>query len=421
MVDLGASGAAGVGTGLALKSYLLAAVLCACWAGLPRAAERRRPWPQGETAATLRRCLGAVGVLVLVDLVAAKPASQADIVAAVLAALFASMVVGFVVARIFRAAAAAPACQLLVHRQELTGDPAELGADVSARLHRVIGVGDPVAAIALEAAHAGAEEVLILPDAGLSADQLRRLRWQLEEVGAVIRLVTPLASLGDDRVTVRGFGNRLTLDVRPRRLAGTSALVKSWSERLVALAALACAGPVLLLLMAMIRLESEGSPIFKQVRVGKNGRTFNMFKLRSMYVGADQAVHQLRDQNKHGESGVLFKMAKDPRVTRVGALIRRSSLDELPQLVNVVRGEMSLIGPRPALPREVAQYDETAARRLAVLPGLTGLWQVSGRSDLSWKESVELDVEYVENWRPAMDLAIVARTFRAVASARGAY
>lgn len=421
MVDLGAAGAAGVGTGLALRSVLLTAVLCACWAGLPSPADRRRPWPQGDAASALRRCLGVMGVLVLVDLVAATPANEADVVAAVLTALLASMLAGLAVARFPALASERPARQLVVHRNGLPDGLDGLGANESAALHRVVDAGCPVAAIVRDAGRVVADEVLLLPDVGLTADQLRRLRWQLERGGVVMRLVTPLLSLADDRVRVRGLGSQLTLDVRPRRLAGLAAQAKSWAERLVALGALLCAGPVLLLLMAMVRLESPGSPIFKQVRVGKDGRTFRMFKLRSMYVGSEQAVTALQSENKHGEDGVLFKMERDPRVTRMGSLIRRTSLDEVPQLVNVVRGEMSLIGPRPALPREVAQYDETASRRLAVLPGLTGLWQVSGRSDLSWKESVELDVHYVENWRPSLDLSIVARTVRAVASGRGAY
>ena len=167
-------------------------------------------------------------------------------------------------------------------------------------------------------------------------------------------------------------------------------------------------------------MTSRGPAFFKQERVGTEGERFTMYKLRSMYVDAEQRLADLRALNQHGD-GVLFKMKDDPRVTPVGKHLRRFSLDELPQLINVVKGDMSLVGPRPPLQSEVKQYQNDVRRRLLVKPGLTGLWQVSGRSDLSWDESVRLDLHYVENWSLALDLHILWRTMFVVLGRHGAY
>jgi lipopolysaccharide/colanic/teichoic acid biosynthesis glycosyltransferase len=177
--------------------------------------------------------------------------------------------------------------------------------------------------------------------------------------------------------------------------------------------------PVLAVIAVCIRLDSDGPALFRQQRVREGGRRFTMLKFRTMSVDAEQAKAALTALNDHG-NGILFKMRNDPRVTRVGRVLRATSLDELPQLVNVLRGEMSLVGPRPALPSEVALYDETAERRLAVKPGLTGLWQVSGRSNLSWDESLRLDLHYVDNWRHRIDLGILVRTIKTVVRRDGA-
>jgi lipopolysaccharide/colanic/teichoic acid biosynthesis glycosyltransferase len=166
-------------------------------------------------------------------------------------------------------------------------------------------------------------------------------------------------------------------------------------------------------------MDSPGPVLFRQERVGVNGRSFTMLKFRSMVVDADQQLEALRADNI--SDGLLFKLRDDPRVTRVGRWLRRLSLDELPQLVNVLTGSMSLVGPRPPLPSEVAAYDSSVRRRLLVKPGLTGLWQVSGRSDLSWDEAVRLDLRYVENWSLVLDLLILWRTGRAVLRRSGAY
>ena len=177
--------------------------------------------------------------------------------------------------------------------------------------------------------------------------------------------------------------------------------------------------PVLGLLVLVVRIDSPGPGLFRQVRIGRDGTPFVMYKLRTMTVDADRALDALLASNEG--SGLLFKIHDDPRVTRVGRLLRRTSLDEMAQLINVVRGEMSLVGPRPALPTEVAQYDDVELRRLAVRPGITGLWQVSGRSDLSWDSGMSLDLHYADNWRLRGDASILARTFGAVVRRRGAY
>ncbi len=169
----------------------------------------------------------------------------------------------------------------------------------------------------------------------------------------------------------------------------------------------------------MIRLTSAGPALYRQERVGRDGKTFRMIKFRSMRVGADAERAVLEGENEG--NGVLFKLKDDPRVTPFGRVLRRYSLDELPQLFNVLRGEMSLVGPRPPLPSEVALYDGYAPRRMLVKPGLTGLWQVSGRSDLSWDEGLRKDLYYVENWTIAGDLLILLRTARAVFAHEGAY
>jgi lipopolysaccharide/colanic/teichoic acid biosynthesis glycosyltransferase len=172
-------------------------------------------------------------------------------------------------------------------------------------------------------------------------------------------------------------------------------------------------------LAAAVRLTTRGPAFFAQTRVGKDGREFTLYKLRTMYIDAEDRLDELNSLNEN--DGLLFKIRNDPRVTPLGRWLRRFSLDELPQLLNVVLGQMSMVGPRPPLPSEVAQYHSDVFRRLAVKPGLTGLWQVSGRSDLSWEDTVRLDLRYVENWSLTFDLVIMLRTVTAIVRSSGAY
>jgi len=194
---------------------------------------------------------------------------------------------------------------------------------------------------------------------------------------------------------------------------------------MVALAALTVAAPLMALLALAVKLDDGGPAFFRQTRVGKDGRTFTVFKFRTMVIDAEQRRADLRRaHSQHSTSGqhsVLFKLRNDPRVTRTGTWLRRWSLDELPQLINVLNGDMSLVGPRPALPEEAAMYGDHVRRRLVVKPGITGLWQVSGRSDLTWDESIRLDLRYVENWSLMLDLHILWKTLSAVVRGSGAY
>jgi lipopolysaccharide/colanic/teichoic acid biosynthesis glycosyltransferase len=210
------------------------------------------------------------------------------------------------------------------------------------------------------------------------------------------------------------------LNVQHPQFGGLVLLLQAITDRLVGLVALTVVSPLLLVTALAVRFTSPGGALFRQERIGRGGRPFMMYKFRSMHVDAEAKRDEVLDQNKHG-GGPLFKAVADPRITPVGKFLRRFSLDELPQLWNVVKGDMALVGPRPPLPVEVAEYDSATLRRLLVRPGLTGLWQVSGRSDLPWEESVRLDLYYVDNRTVRADLAIIGRTGSAVIAGRGAY
>jgi exopolysaccharide biosynthesis polyprenyl glycosylphosphotransferase len=248
--------------------------------------------------------------------------------------------------------------------------------------------------------------------------QLAKLQWALEDVGTQLSIITPITNTIVERARVRRVGRRVMVDVAHSRPRGLVAATKSFVDRLLAVLLLVSMAPVLGVCMLLVKVTSPGPAIFKQARVRELGGEFTMYKLRTMTVDAEERLPELADLNEVG--GGLFKMRDDPRVTTVGRWLRRFSLDELPQLWNVVVGDMSLIGPRPALPSEVATYDDLARRRLSVKPGLTGLWQVSGRSNLSWEETVRIDSDYVDNWRPARELAIALRTIKAVLTRTGA-
>ena len=255
---------------------------------------------------------------------------------------------------------------------------------------------------------------------GVTPDSLVSIMRALEATSARLVVAPGLQDVVPGRM--RGLpvthGWSGLIDVRLRRVR---LVTKDFVDRVAATLLLAFAGPVLLIAAAAIRLDSPGPAFYTQIRVGERGRHFTMFKLRSMYVDADARRAAVVAAGGDAGNKVLFKDRRDPRITRVGRVLRRTSLDELPQLFNVVRGDMSLVGPRPALPQEVAEYDSEARRRLLVKPGLTGLWQVSGRSDLSWDSTVALDRHYVENRGAQLDVEILANTLKAVVGGRGAY
>ncbi|KRF18776.1 hypothetical protein ASG90_02435 [Nocardioides sp. Soil797] len=264
-----------------------------------------------------------------------------------------------------------------------------------------------------------ADAVLVLPCKHMRPPALRRLGWQLEESRTQMFMVPGLTDVVETRTTMTTVGSMPMLHVRQAELRGWRRILKETWERCAATAALLLLSPLLIVLMLAIRVDSRGPAIFRQTRVGRNDRPFTMFKLRTMCDLAEERRADLVADNE--VDGVLFKVRQDPRITRLGGFLRRYSLDEIPQLLNVVRGDMALVGPRPPLPAEVASYADDVRRRLVVKPGLTGLWQVSGRSDLPWEEAVRLDLRYVDNWSLGLDLSIMLRTARAVISHQGAY
>jgi exopolysaccharide biosynthesis polyprenyl glycosylphosphotransferase len=273
--------------------------------------------------------------------------------------------------------------------------------------------------VAASVARHGADTVAVTSASETAAEYLRRLSWQLEGTGTELLVAPGLIEVAGPRLHIRPFEGLPLLSVEQPRFEGWRRVVKGGVDRAAAALALLSLMPVLLLIALAVRLDSPGPVLYRQERIGVNGRGFTILKFRSMSVDADRRLAELLDRNEGG--GLLFKMRRDPRVTRVGRWLRRFSLDELPQLFNVLGGSMSLVGPRPPLPAEVERYDSSVSRRLLVKPGLTGLWQISGRSDLSWEEAVRLDLRYVENWSLALDALILVKTVRAVVSSSGAY
>jgi exopolysaccharide biosynthesis polyprenyl glycosylphosphotransferase len=265
----------------------------------------------------------------------------------------------------------------------------------------------------------GADTVAVLACPEMNGIRLRGLAWELEKTGTDLCVSPALLDVAGPRTTIRPTAGLTLLHVDHPQLSGFRLVIKGLFDRCVAAAALIMLAPVLGVLAAAIWLCDRGPALFTQVRVGKDGDVFRIYKFRTMIVDAEKQRAQLVDSNNL--DGVLFKLRKDPRVTVVGAHLRRWSIDELPQLFNVVLGHMSLVGPRPALPDEAAKYAEHVRRRLVVKPGLTGLWQVNGRSDLSWDESVRLDLRYVENWSLALDVQILWKTISVLVRGSGAY
>ncbi|WP_459642636.1 sugar transferase [Kineococcus sp. NUM-3379] len=293
---------------------------------------------------------------------------------------------------------------------------AEEDAELQALGVPVLGSLDEVGA-ATAAVDADVVAVTSCPE--LDGPALRRLGWELEDTRADLVVAPALTEVIGPRVAIRPVCGLPLLHVERPELQGIRRLAKTTVDRVAALGALAVLSPVLLAVAALVKLDSRGPVLFRQERVGKDGKPFTMYKFRSMVVDAEQRLIDLRDRSEG--NGLLFKMKVDPRITRVGRVLRRYSLDELPQLLNVLDGTMSLVGPRPPLQREVDAYGLDMRRRLLVKPGLTGLWQINGRSDLGLDESVRLDVRYVENWSFMFDFMILWKTVGAVLRGRGAY
>lgn len=293
---------------------------------------------------------------------------------------------------------------------------ADPGQGLLAEDVRIVGSTSNVRDSVLEV---GADTVAVASLSGTEPEFLRRLSWSLEGLGVDMVVAPSLTDVAGPRIHVRPLSGLPLLHVDEPELTGVRRLGKTLVDVVGGLVLGALLTPVMLVAALAIRLDDRGPVFFRQVRVGERGRRFTMYKLRTMTVGADEKVSSLEELNE--SDGALFKIRHDPRITRVGRVLRRWSLDEVPQLLNVLRREMSLVGPRPPLPREVARYSMEAQRRLLVRPGMTGLWQISGRADLTWDDSVRLDLWYVENWSFSQDLVILGKTVRAVLDRRGAY
>lgn len=265
-----------------------------------------------------------------------------------------------------------------------------------------------------------AEVVAVAGHPDLVGKELRRLGWSLEERKVDLVLSPGILEVAGPRLTIRPVAGMPLLHVERPPMSGARRVVKRVVDSILTLVICLVSLPVLGAVALAVRLDSPGPILFRQRRVGAHGEEFEMWKFRTMVEDAEASLADIGSAG-HETNEVLFKIKDDPRVTRVGKRLRRYSLDELPQLFNVLRGQMSLVGPRPPLPSEVAEYESDAIRRLRVRPGLTGLWQVSGRSDLSWDESLRLDLWYVDNWSLVLDLQILSRTARAVFGASGAY
>lgn len=250
-------------------------------------------------------------------------------------------------------------------------------------------------------------------------DKIVRIMVDAELAGARVKIVPDLFQLSLSKIAVDAVGGIPLIGVKDAAISGGALSIKRVMDVLLSIIIFILLLIPMGIIALLIKSTSKGPVIFKQQRVGRGGKLFTAYKFRTMRVGADVELESLQHLNE--ASGPLFKIRNDPRMTRIGKWLRRTSFDEFPQVLNVLRGDMSLVGPRPPLPNEVAQYEEWHKRRLDVAPGVTGLWQVSGRSELTFDEMVMLDLYYIENWSPWLDLWILIKTIPALLTARGAY
>jgi exopolysaccharide biosynthesis polyprenyl glycosylphosphotransferase len=266
----------------------------------------------------------------------------------------------------------------------------------------------------------GADTVALTTTDHLGPAGVRELSWEMDRLGVDVVVSPGMVDVAGPRLTMRPVAGLPLIHVERPQYSGTKKLQKRAFDVWVSLLILTLASPLMLLSAIAIKLTSHGPIFYRSERIGLDGRPFGMIKFRTMVEGADKLVTSLGHLNEM-DGGVMFKIRQDPRVTAVGRLLRRYSIDELPQFFNVLRREMSVVGPRPPLRCEVDTYNDQVRRRLLVLPGITGLWQVSGRSNLTWEDSVRLDLSYVENWSISADLVIAVKTIRTVAFGEGAY
>lgn len=271
-----------------------------------------------------------------------------------------------------------------------------------------------VSTIARALAVTGADTVAVTSTDDLPPDKVKEISWSLEAGRQHLVLAPSIVDIAGPRLHARPVAGLPLIHVETPRFTGGQLFVKRLLDLVAATVGVIVTSPILALLAIAIRLSSPGPALFRQTRVGLRGNEFTMLKFRSMVVNAEDLLADLTEQNRDAGNEVLFKMSNDPRVTPIGRIMRKFSLDELPQLFNVIAGSMSLVGPRPPLPTEVEQYADHVHRRFLAKPGITGAWQVSGRSALSWEDSVRLDLSYVENWTLLGDLIIILKTAKAV-------
>jgi exopolysaccharide biosynthesis polyprenyl glycosylphosphotransferase len=265
-----------------------------------------------------------------------------------------------------------------------------------------------------------ADTVALTTTDHLGPEGVRELSWDLHTLGVDLVVTPGVVDVAGPRLTMRPVAGLPLIHVEKPQYSGTKKIQKLAFDYFVSLSVLLGALPVMIAAAIAIKLTSKGPVFYRSERIGLEGAPFQMVKFRTMVEDADKQVDSLVNVND-SVGGVLFKIKDDPRITAVGRLLRKYSIDELPQFFNVLRRDMSVVGPRPPLRREVDTYNDQVRRRLLVLPGITGLWQVSGRSDLSWEDSVRLDLSYVENWSITNDVLIAVKTIRTVATGSGAY
>jgi len=268
--------------------------------------------------------------------------------------------------------------------------------------------------------HCNADTVALTGTERFGAQGIRQLMWRLETMDVDLVVAPGVMDVAEGRLTLRPVAGFPLLHVEKPQYQGAKSFQKRAFDFCFALAALIGTSPLLIAAAIAIKVSSKGPVFYPSERIGLDGKPFTMLKFRTMVDRADEQVQQLLALNE-SDGGVLFKIREDPRITSVGKILRRLSIDELPQFINVLKQDMSVVGPRPPLPREVMQYDVDVKRRLLVKPGVTGLWQVNGRSDLPWDESVRLDLSYVDNWSMASDFLLIAKTLKAVVASDGAY
>ncbi|WP_346763467.1 sugar transferase [Arthrobacter sp. PAMC25564] len=305
-----------------------------------------------------------------------------------------------------------PVGAFLTSRSSSPGSSDNVGVEV-------VGIGRDIEHIMVAIAGSGSDTVAIAAEGDLSPRKLRELGWRLAASHVSMILAPSLTDVAGPRIHTRPVAGLPLIHVSTPKLTGGRRVAKRAFDMLAGAVLVAVLSPVFLIVAVLVKLSSPGPVFYGQERIGIRGTTFKMLKFRSMNNNADQQLQELlRAQGRAGEP--LFKVHNDPRITNVGRVIRKFSLDELPQLFNVISGSMSLVGPRPQRAGEVALYDTDAHRRLYVSPGMSGLWQVSGRSNLSWEESIRLDLYYVENWSLTGDIVILFKTFKAVFAGAGA-